>query len=227
MHTRSVLLARLRLRIPRGALRSWIALALLAALGAAVVNGALRRAHASQVALGPAVDVVVASTDLPPGSLLDGHARVEARPSKLVPRGALTAVPTGRVTTAFVAAGEPVLESRVSGTDAAGPAGLLHAGQRALTVPVGSVAPPVRVGDLVDVLATPVPGDPDTATRVVARGAAVVATGQDGITVAVPEAQAPALAAAVAHATVTLALTAPGDGDLRASVREPAGTSTP
>jgi Flp pilus assembly protein CpaB len=238
MHTRSVALARLRLRFSRSAVAYWIAVGVLVMLTVAVLDGVLHRARASQAALGPSTSVVVATTDLAPGSLLDGHVAIRSRPARLVPHGALTALPSGRVATAFIANGEPVLPARVSGTDAAGAAGLVSPADRALTVPVGSVALPVRVGDRVDVLATPVPGSEPTGSsvdggagtdrsggadgsgnptaRVVVRNALVVATGTDGVTVAVPAEQAPALAAAIARATVTLALTGP-----------PADASTP
>jgi Flp pilus assembly protein CpaB len=222
MHTRSVLLARLRLRVSRSALAYWIAVGLLVLLTVAVLNGVVHRARASRAALGPSTSVVVATGDIVPGTLLDGHVAVRSRPSRLVPHGALTALPRGRLATAFIADGEAVLSARVSGTEAAGPAGLVAPADRALTVPVGSVAPPVRVGDHVDVLATPVPGAVPSddsgrgtgapgavAARVVVRSALVVATGADGVTVAVPAEQAPALAAAIAGATVTLALTGP------------------
>lgn len=214
MRTRSVFLARLRLRFPRSAVAYWLVVAVLVALTAVMISGVLRRARADRAALGPPTSVVVATADLPPGAPLDGHVAVRSRPAKLVPRGALTAVPAGRVATAFIGEGEPVTAPRVSGTAAAGPAGLVPPGDRALTVPVGSVAPPVRVGDRVDVLATPVPGAAATAdaARVVVHEALVVATGVDGVTVAVPAEQAPALAEAIARATVTLALTGPAPG---------------
>lgn len=217
MHTRSVLFARLRLRFPRGAVTYWAAVAILVALTVVVVSSAFQRARATQAALGAPTAVVVATSDLAPGTPLDGHAAVRKLPARLVSKRALTALPTGRVATAFIADGEPVLASRVSGNAAAGPSGLVPAGHRALTVPVGSVAPPVGVGDHVDVIATPVPSDTSGSAAevvehdalVVEHDALVVATGADGVTVAVPADQAPALAAAIARATVTLALTGP------------------
>jgi hypothetical protein len=115
-----------------------------------------------------------------------------------------------------------------------GAAALVPPGHRAVAVPVGPTgAPPLTEGDLVDVLAVSPLGPPPTEPSPPAEGdgesapvaegdadgprdepafalvehALVVAAGERSVSVAVPQADAPAVAFAVSQGAVVLALT--------------------
>jgi len=99
--------------------------------------------------------VVVARRDLVSGDIVD-DAAVELRevPEATVAEAALTEIPTGAVIRQPMAAGEPLVEARIAPDGLTGVAALVPAGHRAISIPVGPAgAPPVAVGDQVDVLA--------------------------------------------------------------------------
>jgi Flp pilus assembly protein CpaB len=129
-------------------------------------------------------------------------------------------------------AGEPVVASRLAPHGLTGTAALVAPGERAVTVPPGpAAAPPLVVGDLVDVL-TVLPVGPGGAGEHGDRGehgdgdgdhgdgdgggeapafvlveqAAVVDVTDGAVTVSVPAADAPRVAWALASGTVVLAL---------------------
>jgi len=116
-----------------------------------------QRVEATRPDVGPAVSVVVASSDLVRGTVLAEPAlAVRPIPSSLVPPGALTVVDdaVGRTLVADIADGEVVTRTRV-GSDEAGPvAALVPPGLRAFVLHSGVPAGTLRSGDLVDVLAT-------------------------------------------------------------------------
>lgn len=88
-------------------------------------------------------------------------------PANSVPQGALTSVPDAtrnRNALQAIAAGEPIMSSRVTGTDGRSTLSIkLPAGQMAVAIPINDVAGVagfVRPGDLVDVLLTrQIPGE--------------------------------------------------------------------
>jgi Flp pilus assembly protein CpaB len=163
--------------------------------------------------------VVVATRDLAPGEVVAG-ADVEVRdlPEGVLPEDVLegvldggpTAPPTGAVVRQPILAGEPIVATRLAPQGLTGAAALVPPGERAVAVPLGpSGAPPVTVGDLVDVL-TVLPagldaGDEEPAFPLVER-AAVVDVTEAAITVAVPERDAPRVAWALSNGAVVLAL---------------------
>ncbi len=123
-----------------------------------------------------------------------------------MPEGAFSSVPEGRTALVPLSPGEALLASRLAPDGLHGVAALLPEDTRAMAVPAGPGALRVRVGDVVDVLATA----PDGSTRVAADGAVVVDAGEATTTVAVLVRDAPAVATALTQATITLALAAPG-----------------
>jgi Flp pilus assembly protein CpaB len=107
---------------------------------------------------------------------------------------------TGTVAVDAIGAGEVVTEARVGGPGAAGLAGRLPPGTRAVLVPLEVPGLPVRVGDRVDLLGVASPTAP------VARGATVVALRPDALVVAVRPTDAVALAAALGQGPLVPAL---------------------
>lgn len=117
--------------------------------------------------------VVVASQDLAFGAPLSStNLRLASWPANSVPTGAFTslaeATKNSRVALRPIVAGEPVLASKVSGTDGrATIAANLPAGKLAYAISINDVSGVggfVRPGDVVDVLVTrPIPGEGATA----------------------------------------------------------------
>ena len=205
---RPLALWRARLRLRRRPVFWWLAVVGLSLAVGLLVERGVSRAQADARRFGAPVTVAVARVDLAAGASV-GPRTVDLRPwpSGLVPEGALTAVPDGRVVTQAVLAGEPLVRSRL-GADS-----LVPSGSRALALPTAPGALGVRPGDRVDLLATFDPlvapaGEEPTVT--VARAAVVVARRERSVTVAVTEAEAPRVAFALSQATITMALTPPG-----------------
>jgi Flp pilus assembly protein CpaB len=180
---------------------------------AAVVAAQFRAAEAARRRWDGTREVVVARRDLGPGEVVAGDT-VELREvaAGSVAPAALDVLPVGSVVRYPVAAGEPLVASRLAPDGLTGLAALVPAGDRAVAVPVGPAArPPLRVGDHVDVLAVggptaPLPGAAPGVVPLVAR-ALVVDVADDVVTVAVPSALTPAVAAAVTQSAVVLTLT--------------------
>jgi len=113
--------------------------------------------------------IVVASLDIPFATQLGvSNLRMANWPKSSIPSGAFTSVDEAtkgnRVAVRPMVAGEPVLASKVSGTDGrATLSATLPTGKVAYTIPINDVSGVggfVRPGDLVDVLLTrPIPGD--------------------------------------------------------------------
>jgi len=211
-------------RSPR-ALALWGAALVVAVITAAVVAGDLAALHRRAAGLGPERDAVVATRDLPVGTVLSAHdlttrrvyrsqlpTAVLADAGKIV--GRVVAVPLLRG--AYVAR-RSVAPRRRSGID-----GVVPAGMRAIRVVVTDALDP-RPGAAVDVLATydPVAASAgNDATLVVAHGVVVLGTdrrsgsgsgraGAQGVTLLVSPEQARELADAQANGVVTLALVPP------------------
>jgi Flp pilus assembly protein CpaB len=141
---------------------------------------------------------------------------VEVRrlPEAAVSPGALAEPPTGSVVRQPVVAGEPLVAERLAPQGLTGVAALVPAGHRAVAVPIGPLAaPPLTIGDLVDVLAVvPVVVEElpsqsgDGPSFPLVEAAAVVDVGEQSITIAVPEADAPRVAWVLTNGSVVLAL---------------------
>jgi Flp pilus assembly protein CpaB len=152
----------------------------------------------------------VATRDIAAGEPLDGDdVDLAERPLALVPEAALEELPIGQVAADAIAAGEVVVAARLAPMGLTGLAATLPAGSRAVAIPVEvGMAPPLSVGDRVDVL---VALAPDAAGNgppgfVVAAEALVVAVDEGAVTVAVRAPIAPRIAVALGTGAVTLAL---------------------
>ena len=156
--------------------------------------------------------VAVATRDLSPGEVVD-HGAVEVRdlPSGMVGDATMAEPPVGAVVRQPILAGEPVAPARLAPDGLTGVAALVPAGERAVAVAVGPAGvPPLAVGDQVDVVTVMPPGATgdgggDPAFTLVER-ATVVAVGEQAVTIAVPDSDAPRVAWAVANGAVVLAL---------------------
>ncbi len=194
-----------------------IAVGVLAVATGLVVTSLVTSAEAARDRWGRTRPVVVATRDLSPGDTIDGS-NVEVRwlPEASAGPAALREAPTGAVVSQPVVAGEALVEQRLAPDGLSGVAALVPAAQRAVAVPLGPVgAPPLSIGDLVDVLAVvPVAAEghadagADTrepAFRLV-EDAVVVDVGEQSVSVAVPEVDAPRLAWTLTNGSVVLAL---------------------
>ena len=212
-------------RSPR-ALALWGAAALVAVVTAAVVAGDLAALHRRAGDLGPEVDAVIATHDLPVGRVLAARdLATRAVHRKQLPAGVRTdrAALVGLVVAAPVLDGGYLVRRNLAPRRRTGLDGVVPAGMRAMRVVVTDALTP-RVGAAVDVLAT---YDPSGAgdgggTVVVAAGVTVLGTdrgagggtgrtGAAGVTLLVDPEQAATLADAEANGVVTLALVPPED----------------
>jgi Flp pilus assembly protein CpaB len=205
-----VLTVRARRALARPAVRR-VFVTVLALVTALTVVSLLRAAGDARDRWGRSRPVIVATRDLAPGEVVDAAA-VEWRdlPEGVVTGAALADAPDGAVVRQPILAGEPVVAERLAPHGLTGVAALVPPGERAVAVPLGpSGAPPLAVGDLVDVV-TVLPagldaGDEEPAFPLVER-ATVVDVSEQATTVAVPEADAPRVAWALSNGAVVLAL---------------------
>jgi pilus assembly protein CpaB len=194
--------------------RLWWLLTVAVALAVGwVVSTIVAEAERTRLAWGTTDVVAVATRQLTAGSTIDGtDVELVERPAALVPDGALTVVPDGQVAAATIEAGEVVVAARLAPLGLGGLAATLPEGTRAVAVPVeASLAPPLLVGDRVDVMVAVAPeaaGDGPPGF-VVAPDALVVAVDEGAVTVAVSRAAAPRIAVALGQGAVTLALIGP------------------
>jgi Flp pilus assembly protein CpaB len=198
----------------------WSAAAAVAALAAARVAALDDEAAARREAWGEGVEVLVAVRPLAVGDVLGaGDVAVEAWPRAVVPDGALdaSAPVAGRTAVSPIVEGEALVDARLAPAGLSPVAARIPPGHRAVAVPItaggfATEAPPVEVGDRVDVLATFDVLESDAPpTAPVARGALVVEVADTRVTIAVEADDAAPVAFALARGTVTLALVgAPG-----------------
>jgi pilus assembly protein CpaB len=151
-----------------------------------------RTVHARQAELDAryeAVRVVVASTDLRPGTFLSGQTvAVREIPRNFLHSDAVLAdhwsEVAGRVLAYPVRSGEPVLESHLARDAAAGFSSQLAEGMRALTFPVddeASIAGMLAPGDRIDILFTTLNGN-ESVTLPLLLDVPVIATGVRTVT---------------------------------------------
>lgn len=192
-------------------LTSWAVTAGLALAAGGATATIVGRAAEAERSWGERRTVAVAGRDLAAGDVINGDdvAR-RALPRAVMPAAAVDD-PVGRVVTAPILAGEPVVEARVAGPDDEGAAALVSEGRAAVALPLETPTPPLRIGDRVDVVA---PGVPtlevgSLPARRVARGATVVHSGETALTVAVADDDVTALAAATLQGPVAVVLSGP------------------
>lgn len=192
----------MRPRLPRSAMVWWLACLVLAAVTALLVGTIVNQAAEARDAYGSTRRVAVSTVALRPGQpVVPESVEVRDLPASLVPEGALAGVPQGRVATAEVLAGEPLVAERLSGPGGrTGPGGLLEPGDRAVAAPLAGPAPALEPGDRVDLfVATGRPAP--VVTDVV-----VITATPESVTVGVPEAETSAVAASIADGGVVVAL---------------------
>jgi Flp pilus assembly protein CpaB len=184
------------------------------------VASLVRSADAARRRWGDTRAVAVASRDLAIGDALEaGAAEVRRLPAALVPSGALSAPPVGALVRQPIAAGEALVADRLAPDGLTGAAALVPPGSRAVAVPLAPVpAPPLAVGDLVDLLAVIPPGtdgeagvdgggfDAGEPAFPLVETVPVVDVGDETASVAVPEADAPRVAYALAQGAVVVTL---------------------
>lgn len=191
--------------------RLWWLVVVGCALAAASVTAAVAgRAERAQAAWGRTAAVLVARHDLVPGQPVGpGDVDVVERPVATVPPTALRTLPRHAVSRSSVYAGEVLVRGRLAPTGLRGVAATLPPSTRAVAIPRDpATAPPLRVGDRVDVLVALPPdaagsGPPGFA---IATNALVVAVEEAAVTVAVERVAAPRVAVALGQGAVTLAL---------------------
>ena len=160
-------------------------------LGNAYFSG-YEKQQARIIAAQRQVSIVVATQDVPFGAALNSHnLRLASWPAASVPAGAFSSIDQAargnRVAVLPIATGEPVLASKLSGSDGrATLSSSLPTGKLAYAIPINDVSGVggfVRPGDVVDVLLTyPIPGDhtgtADKMTDVVVEAAPVLGIDQ-------------------------------------------------
>jgi Flp pilus assembly protein CpaB len=194
-----------------------VAVGLLAAATGLVVTSLVASAEAARDRWGRTRPVVVATRDLSPGDTIEvSDVEVRTLPEAAAGSTALREAPTGAVVSQPVVAGEALVGQRLAPDGLSGVAALVPAGQRAVAVPLGPMgAPPLSIGDLVDVLAVvPVAAggvadagaDTGEPAFPLAEDAMVVDVGEQSVSVAVPDVDAPRLAWTLTNGSVVLAL---------------------
>jgi Flp pilus assembly protein CpaB len=190
----------------------WILTTLLAFFAVVWTVTAVSDAERESRAWGDRRIVAVARHDLLPGEVITDDAIEWAPRPTIMLTDDVAADAVGRTVTHAVAAGEVVIERRLSGGTATGPGALLEPDALAFAVPVDTSTPTLSVGDLVDAFAPAEPVGSSTsrsaaaiATRI-ARRATVVSVSEIRIMIAVDAVQAPAVARALLDTSVVLAL---------------------
>lgn len=160
--TRSPLTARRRplpagllLRLRASPAGYWLLACALAGLAGLVVSGAVDAAAATRRRLGTTVSVYVTTRAVVAGDVLDdGDLRRADVPVAFLPDATVVEEPVGHAPLVGLLPGEVVVEEKLAPYGRKGVAAVLPAGARAVAVPVGTVRPPLEVGDRVDVLAS-------------------------------------------------------------------------
>lgn len=188
--------------------RRTLLLVAVALVTGVVVHRTTADAEATAARYGVRTTVAVVVRDLDAGDTVgSGDVALLERPVALVPEGAVTTDPTGRMVRAAVVAGEVLVDGRLADAGRSGTTALVPTGWRALAIPVTDAALPAGRGDRVDVIASFDPSAVDgRPSRVVAEAAVVVDVADEALTVAVPARDATAVAFALANGIVTLAL---------------------
>ncbi len=198
-------------RLRRRPVLWWAATVALALATAGVVGGSLARVETAAARFGDERSVLVATSPVEPGELVDrGNAELRSLPAAVIAPGAVGAEQLGARATHPIHVGEVVHERRLAPAGHSPVTALLPAGTRGVAVPTDVAGLTLQVGDVVDVLATVDTLDAGSSPTVqVAPAAAVVDVAEAAVTVAVPVEQAPKVAYAVAAGIVSLTLVGP------------------
>jgi pilus assembly protein CpaB len=207
------------------------AVAVIVVATMATVATILYATEAARARWGDTRPVAVADRSLAPGEAIDREAvTLQDLPASLVPDEVLADEPIGAVVRYPIAAGEPLTTARLAPMGVAGTAALVPEGHRAVGLPTSQLGlPPLRPGDVVDVLVVLPPGDaldpaaeadsehdqaPDSPSLGGAEpafplvtDAQVIDASDEVVTVSVPIQDAARVAYAVASGIVVLTLT--------------------
>lgn len=195
----------------------WILSAGLIACTALTVLKLTGSARAAVAHWGELTEVQVATRSLDAGeTLADDDLMQRVVPTALLPDSTPIDDAVGLVVVTPMVAGDVIVEARVAPTGVTGPAALLRAGQRAVTLPRDAAVPPVEVGDRVDLVTMiGIPGDvggsPFGQPDVLAVGAMVIDQREESLTVAVDADRAPAVASASVQGLLAVLLSSPAN----------------
>jgi Flp pilus assembly protein CpaB len=197
-------------RLRRSPLGFWLVAALLALLTGTTVSRIVGRAEAASAEYGARRTVVVARRDIDAGTRLSaGDVSSRLMPAAFVPSGGVAGASAaiGRVIVVPLVRGQVLVDRQLAPRGLSSAAALVAPGTRAIALPTNGLAPPLRLGDVVDVYATFDDGK-EPPTFAVARGVTVVATNADdgSVTVAVDDADVDRVAFAVTTGEVTIVL---------------------
>ena len=186
--------------------------AIVAVLAGVGVASVVSSAEAERAAWGAQRPVVVVTRDLEPGTeVRSGDVTIEQRPSAAVPEGALADVPDGAVVHHAVFAGEELLPAHLAQAGSSGLAAAIDDRRRAIAIPVeAGTAPPLEVGQLVDLVAVVPDAEGQGSAFVVAADARVLAVDETAISVEVARADAARVASALATGVGVLTLVGTG-----------------
>ena len=165
---------------------------------------------------GPLRPVVMAVEAVDSGQIVQAdQLAVRHVPASMVADGAVTRVglAVGRTVVISLLPGVAVVEAALAPEGRGGVGALLDPGSRAVAIPLDTASPPLRIGDRVDVIATPPDGTDAEGSFVVAEAVRVVhvasaEAGDEAVTVDVASQQAVRIAYALATGVVSLALSA-------------------
>jgi Flp pilus assembly protein CpaB len=184
----------------------WVAAVALAALTGSVVSRLVDRAAEAAARYGSPIEVVVVRRPVTAGARVGpGDVGRRTMPRSFAPPGALGVPPVGRIAAVALLRGQVLVEGQLAPSGLSATAALVPSGRRAIAVPTGGLAPPLRRGDVVDVLATFDDGA-DPPTFAVAMQVPVVAVREDAVTVAVDVADVERVAFAVTAGVTTIVL---------------------
>lgn len=188
----------------------WSITAAVALCSLAWTISTVNSADAAASAWGHRRTVPVATSDLEPGRVITtADISFVDRPVAVVPDDVAVS-PVGRSVTRSIARDEVVLERRLAGGSATGPASQLDENSLAFAIPSDASTPPTRIGDHValyapsEVVATSTRTS-GPASRIADR-AVVIAVSEEAITVGVVIAEAATVAKALLSASVVIAL---------------------
>lgn len=189
----------------------WFSTAAVALCSLVWTVSTVNSADATASAWGQRRTVPVAASDLAPGHVITAsEITFVTRPIAVVPDDVAES-PIGRTVTRSIARDEVVLERRLAGGGASGPASQLDENSVAFAVPSDASTPAAKIGDHV-VLYAPseavaTAGRPAGPATRIADQAVVVAITEKAVTIGVTLTQAPVVAKALLSASVIIALT--------------------
>jgi Flp pilus assembly protein CpaB len=194
-------------RLTRSPIVFWLTAIALALTTGLVVSRIVGRAQSAVARFGSLRTVAVALRPVPAGVVLvDADVGLRRVPAAFLPDGAVGSRPVGRTVVVPLVRGQAVSRAQLAPDGVHGVTALLPPGRVAIAVPNDDVTPPVRRGDVIDLLATFNAKDDTTTTPTVTVASAgdVLEVDAKSVTVAVRPDEAPRVAFAVAAGTLAV-----------------------